>query len=67
MTYPCDKCGKMHKVVKRYPTGGDGAVLLCFSCWVLENRYRFERGRETGQPENWPQLNWYEAHAYTYE
>ena len=53
--------------VRVYPIGGDGNLILCHHCWAYENRFRYERGRETGQPENWPQLNWYQAATYTKE
>lgn len=59
----CDGAGKHSgSTVKRYPIGGDGDAILCFSCWVAENRYRYERGKELGQdPALWPQQNWYDA------
>jgi hypothetical protein len=50
--------------VRVYPLGAGGNLILCFSCWARENRYRYERGREHGRPEDWPQVNWYEAEIY---
>ena len=50
--------------VRLYPLGGDGNLILCVDCWTHENRYRYDRGRETGCPENWPQVNWAEAKIY---
>lgn len=54
-------CREESGPVKKYPLGGGANLYLCLSCWAHENRYRYERGRETGAPENWPQLNWFEA------
>ena len=50
--------------VRLYPLGAGGNLILCHACWATENRYRYERGRETRAPENWPQENWYEAKVY---
>ena len=50
--------------VRRYSLGAGGNLILCHACWAAENRYRYERGRETRAPENWPQENWYEAEVY---
>jgi hypothetical protein len=50
--------------VRVYPLGGGGNQIFCLACWAHENLYRFERARETGQPENWPQENWYTAKRY---
>lgn len=51
-------------VVRLYPLGGGGNLILCECCAARENRYRRERGRETGAPENWPQINWHECEHY---
>ncbi len=59
-----DKCATMIGEVRVYPIGGGGNLILCHSCWAHENRYRYQRGRETGEPNNWPQLNWYDAKGY---
>jgi len=50
--------------VRVYPIGGGGNLILCRSCAAHENRYRYERGRDTGQPANFPQVNWYECEVY---
>jgi hypothetical protein len=50
--------------VRVYPLGGGGNLILCMACAAHENRYRFERGRETGAPENFPQMNWHACEVY---
>ncbi len=50
--------------VRVYPLGGGANVILCLACWACENRYRYERGRETGRPSDWPQVNWNAAEVY---
>jgi hypothetical protein len=50
--------------VRVYPLGGGGNLILCIACWAHENRYRFERGRETREPANWPQVDWATAEVY---
>ena len=50
--------------VRLYPTRGGGNLILCFKCWAHKNRYNYDRGIETGCPENWPQHNWFEAKIY---
>jgi hypothetical protein len=59
-----DKCTESHGEVRLYPLGGGGNLILCHACWAHENRYRYQRGQETKQPDNWPQVNWYEAKVY---
>lgn len=64
----CDGSGKHSGgAVKRYPTGGDGAAILCISCWVRENRFNYERARDSGEPEKWPQRDWDKTEAYNPE
>lgn len=61
----CDGAGPHSgEVVKRYPMGGGGFAILCIRCWANENRFRYERGKETGQPQNWPQPNWHKFDPY---
>jgi len=62
----CDgeHCTSATGEVRLYPLGGGGNLILCRSCAAQENRYRYERGRDTGQPNNWPQVNWYECTVY---
>lgn len=50
--------------VRLYPLGGGANLILCLACWAHENRYRYERGKETRNMETWPQLNWFEAEVY---
>lgn len=59
-----DKCTDPNGEVRVYPIGGGGNMILCHACWTDENRYRFNRGKETKQPENWPQLDWAKAEVY---
>jgi hypothetical protein len=62
----CDgsHCREATGEVRVYPLGGGGNLILCHACWAHENRYRYNRGKETKAPENWPQVNW--ATAVTY-
>ena len=48
---PTDVCGPI-------------VVILCEACVANENRYRAERGRDTGAPENWPQQKWTDLTLY---
>lgn len=59
----CDgeQCRYPRALLKRYPLGGGGALLLCFECFQHENRYRRARGKATGCPENWPEVDWMSA------
>lgn len=59
----CDgsHCTEENGAVKLFPLGGGSNGILCLSCWAHENKYRYERGKETGRPEDWPQLNWFDA------
>lgn len=50
--------------VRRYPLGGGANLILCAACFRHENRYRSERAKETGCPENWPQVAWETAKPY---
>lgn len=62
----CDGAHCRHESgeVRVYPLGGDGNAILCLACFAHENRYRYERGRETQRPEDWPQVNWSTAKVY---
>jgi hypothetical protein len=59
-----DKCRAPHGEVRVYPLGGGANLILCQACWAHENRYRYERGRETGHPEDFPQRDWTTAETY---
>jgi hypothetical protein len=59
-----DKCTDPHGEVRLYPIGGGGNLILCRACWTHENRYRADRGRDTGRPADWPQLDWSTAEVY---
>jgi hypothetical protein len=62
----CDgsKCTDPNGATRVYPLGGGGNLILCLSCFANENKYRFHRGRETGHPENFPQVSWSDAKPY---
>lgn len=62
----CDgaHCRASSGPVRVYPLGGDGNAILCRGCFAHENRYRRERGRETGRPEDWPEIDWNKARTY---
>jgi len=62
----CDGSHCRHETgqVRVYPLGGGGNLILCAACWAHENQYRYERGRETKAPENWPQVDWATAEVY---
>lgn len=53
--------------VRLYPLGGSANLIVCIACCAHENRYRAERGRETGAPENWPVLQWASLKPYPVE
>lgn len=59
-----DKCTHPSGETRLYPLGGGGNLILCHACWDYENRYRRQRGKESGQPENWPLKNWNSAEPY---
>jgi hypothetical protein len=62
----CDgeHCGITNGEVRVYPLGGGGNLILCISCAAHENHYRYLRGKDTGQPDNWPQVNWFTCEVY---
>ena len=37
---------------------GDGSLYLCLPCFANENMSRHNRAKETGRPEDWPQVSW---------
>lgn len=53
-----------HVETRLYPIGGGGNLILCWRCFAKENRYNYERGKETGAPENWKQVDYYNAKIY---
>jgi hypothetical protein len=57
-------CREPDGEVRVYPLGGGGNLILCFACFASENRFRYDRGRETKDPANWPQVNWFGAEIY---
>lgn len=64
----CDGAGPHNEgEVRLYPIGGGGNLILCHTCWANENKFNYNRGRETGEPGNFPQHNWFEAKIYPIE
>jgi hypothetical protein len=59
-----DHCHFEKGAVRVYPLGAGGNLILCRSCWTHENGYRYDRGVETGEPENWPQVMWDSSEIY---
>lgn len=59
-----DKCTEANGPVKLYPLGSGANLILCHSCWAHENKFRYNRGRETRNPSNWPQHDWAAAEVY---
>jgi len=67
----CDgsHCRLGYKEVRLYPpvpssfdnrSGGSGGgdLYLCLPCFANENMHRHLRAKETGKPEDWPQVHW---------
>ena len=51
--------------VRLYPIGGGGNMIYCRACFQRENQYRSERGKETGNSDNWPQHDWEKSEIYS--
>jgi hypothetical protein len=62
-----DFCSKSTGEVRVMPLGGGGNLILCRTCFAHENAYRRLRGNETGEPGNWPQVDWKSAKVYSTE
>jgi hypothetical protein len=61
----CDgsHCRHGYKEVRQYPlapsTGSeDGSLYLCLPCFANENMSRYNRAKETGRPDDHPQVSW---------
>jgi hypothetical protein len=50
--------------VRVYPLGHGANLILCLTCAAHENFYRFQRAKDTGQPENFPQVNWFSCEVF---
>lgn len=50
--------------VKVLPTGGDGNMILCRSCWLAEIRYRKERNRDLGDFAKFDLPTWESGKVY---
>ena len=56
-----DHCTDPYSEVRVYPLGSGGNLILCQACAAHENAYRYQRGKDTGRPQDWPQVNWFEC------
>ena len=56
----CDgsHCRPGYKEVRQYPLGDNGSLYLCLPCFANENVRRYQRAKETGRSEDWPQVHW---------
>lgn len=56
----CDgaHCRHGYKEVRKYPAIGGVDLYLCLPCFANANMYRYNRAKETGREENWPQVSW---------
>jgi hypothetical protein len=56
----CDgsHCRHGFKEVRQYPLSSGGVLCLCLPCFANANMYRYNRAKETGRPEDWPQVSW---------
>ncbi len=65
----CDGAGphSMNLEVRRYPTGGGGAAILCRACVDRENQYRAMRRSDKANPVDpaaFPRQSWLDLEAY---
>jgi hypothetical protein len=44
--------------VRKYPSSGGGDLCLCLPCFANENMHRHMRAKQTGRPEDCPQISW---------
>ena len=56
----CDgsHCRAGYKEVRKYPAIGGADLYLCLPCFANANMYRYNRAKETGRGEDWPQVSW---------
>ena len=56
----CDgtHCRHGYKEVRTYPSSGGGDLYLCLPCFANENMHRHMRAKQTGRPEDCPQVSW---------
>ena len=56
----CDgsHCRHGYKEVRKYPSSGGGDLYLCLPCFANENMHRHMRAKQTGGPEDCPQVSW---------
>ena len=58
-----DKCAHSHGEVWLYPLGGGANLILCRTCWEVENKYRGRR--EISHPGEFPKQDWNTAKVYS--
>ena len=46
------------------PTGGDGNLILCRSCWMRENEYRRQRNNHLGKFAQFDRPTWESGKVY---
>lgn len=56
----CDgsHCRHGYKEVRLYPSGAGNALCLRLPCFANENMRQHNRAKETGRPEDCPQVSW---------
>ena len=59
----CDgsHCRHGYREVRLYPLGSGDNLYLCLPCFANANMQRLQRAKETGRPEDWPQVSWITA------
>jgi hypothetical protein len=59
----CDgaHCRPGYREVRLYPLGSADNLYLCLPCFANANMRRLQRAKETGRPEDWPQVSWVTA------
>lgn len=62
-----DKCTHSKGEVRVLPTGGDGNVILCRTCFHYEFQYRVERNKTLGKDAQFQLPMWSELKIYESE
>lgn len=62
----CDgaNCWKAEGEVRRLPTGGDGAVIVCFGCYCHEMSYRNDLNKELHPDNRFESPDWEDLEIY---
>jgi len=71
-SYHNNNCGGDHCTertqygpVRRLPTGGDGAVILCWACYEYELAWRRRRNQELGEAAQFKLPRWHDLPIYS--